>query len=106
VVVELAKVHEIQAAVLLHPSLITVDDIKDVKCPISILGAEIDKLSPPELLKQFEQVLSANSGVDHVVKVFPGVAHGWAVRYSDEDAAAAAAVQLLTGATVHAATAD
>jgi len=26
--------------------------------------------------------------VDHVVKVFPGVAHGWAVRYSDEDAAA------------------
>jgi len=88
VVVELAKVHEIQAAVLLHPSLITVDDIKDVKCPISILGAEIDKLSPPELLKQFEQVLSANSGVDHVVKIFPGVAHGWAVRYSDEDAAA------------------
>ena len=26
--------------------------------------------------------------VDHVVKIFPGVAHGWAVRYSDEDAAA------------------
>ncbi|OEL36997.1 hypothetical protein BAE44_0001984, partial [Dichanthelium oligosanthes] len=61
VVVELAKVHEIQAAVLLHPSLLTVDDIKEVKCPISILGAEIDKASPPELLKEFEQVLSAKS---------------------------------------------
>ncbi|XP_066362866.1 endo-1,3;1,4-beta-D-glucanase-like [Miscanthus floridulus] len=88
VVVELAKVHEIQAAVLLHPSLLTVDDIKEIKCPISILGAEIDKTSPPELLKEFQQILSANSGIDHFVKIFPGVAHGWAVRYSDDDVAA------------------
>ncbi|XP_062180050.1 endo-1,3;1,4-beta-D-glucanase-like [Phragmites australis] len=88
VVVELAKAHEIQAAVLLHPSFVTVDDIKEVKCPISILGAEIDKMSPPELVKQFEQVLSANSGVAHFVKIFPGVAHGWSVRYSHDDAAA------------------
>jgi hypothetical protein len=35
----------------------------EVKCAISILGAEIDKMSPPELIKQFEQVLSLNSGV-------------------------------------------
>ncbi|KAL6610187.1 hypothetical protein ACP70R_035358 [Stipagrostis hirtigluma subsp. patula] len=88
VVVELAKVHEIQAAVLLHPSLLAVDDIKEVKCPISILGAENDKSTPPELVKQFDQVLSANSGIGHLVKIFPGVAHGWAVRYSDDDAAA------------------
>ncbi|GJM88510.1 hypothetical protein PR202_ga04581 [Eleusine coracana subsp. coracana] len=82
VVVELAKAHEIQAAVLLHPSFVTVDDIKEVKCAISVLGAEIDKMSPPELVKQFEQVLSANSGI------FPGVSHGWSVRYSHDDAAA------------------
>ncbi|KAL6610183.1 hypothetical protein ACP70R_040152 [Stipagrostis hirtigluma subsp. patula] len=88
VVVELAKAHEIQAAVLLHPSFVTVDDIKEVKCPISILGAEIDKMSPPELVEQFEQVLSANTGVGHFVKIFPGVAHGWSVRYSHDDAAA------------------
>nr|CAB3465321.1 unnamed protein product [Digitaria exilis] len=88
VVVELAKAHEIQAAVLLHPSFVAVDDIKEVKCPISILGAEIDKMSPPELVKQFEQVLSANSGVAHFVKIFPGVSHGWSVRYSLDDAAA------------------
>jgi dienelactone hydrolase len=88
VVVELAKANEIQTAVVLHPSFVTVDDIKEVKCPISVLGAEIDKMSPPELVKQFEQVLSANSGVGYFVKIFPGVAHGWSVRYSHDDAAA------------------
>ncbi|KAI5349849.1 hypothetical protein L3X38_002740 [Prunus dulcis] len=58
-VVELAKYDFIQAAVLCHPSFVTVDDIKAVKVPISVLGAEIDQLSPPEVVKQFEEVLSA-----------------------------------------------
>nr|CAB3461551.1 unnamed protein product [Digitaria exilis] len=88
VVVELAKTQEIQAVVALHPGPVTVEDIKEVKCPISILGAEIDQMSPPELVKQFEQVLSANSEVAHFVKIFPGVAHGWSVRYNHDDAAA------------------
>ncbi|XP_062176980.1 endo-1,3;1,4-beta-D-glucanase-like [Alnus glutinosa] len=88
VVVELAKSELIQAAVLLHPSFVTLDDIKGVKVPIAILGAEIDKLSPPELLKQYEEVLTAKSEVDGYVKIFPKVAHGWTVRYSDEDEAA------------------
>ncbi|TKY54061.1 Endo-1,3/1,4-beta-D-glucanase protein [Spatholobus suberectus] len=63
VVVELAKSRLIQAAVLLHPSFVSLDDIKGVDIPIAILGAEIDKLSPPELVKQFEQVLTAKPGV-------------------------------------------
>uniref|UniRef100_A0A0E0L287 Dienelactone hydrolase domain-containing protein n=1 Tax=Oryza punctata TaxID=4537 RepID=A0A0E0L287_ORYPU len=88
VVVELAKVHEIQAAVMCHPSFVTVDDIKEVKCPIAILGAEIDRMSPPEVVKQFEQVLSSKSEIGHFVKIFPGVEHGWTVRYKDDDAAA------------------
>ncbi|KAK4602786.1 hypothetical protein RGQ29_011690 [Quercus rubra] len=44
VVVELAKAELIQAAVLLHPSFVTVDDIKGVKVPIAILGAELDQI--------------------------------------------------------------
>ncbi|XP_051208107.1 endo-1,3;1,4-beta-D-glucanase [Lolium perenne] len=88
VVAELAKANEIQAAVMSHPSFVTVDDIKEVKCPIAVLGAEIDRTSPPELVKQFEQVLSSNSEIGSFVKIFPGVSHGWAVRYDSDDAAA------------------
>ncbi|XP_024315786.1 endo-1,3;1,4-beta-D-glucanase isoform X2 [Brachypodium distachyon] len=76
VVAELAKAHEIQAAVMLHPSFVTIDDIKEVKCPTAILGADIDKMSPPELVKQFKEVLSSNSGIGHFVKIYPRVAHG------------------------------
>ncbi|KAE8076948.1 hypothetical protein FH972_015565 [Carpinus fangiana] len=88
VVVELAKFKHIQAAVLLHPSFVTLDDIKGVKAHIAVLGAENDHLSPPALLKQFEEVLTAKSEVDSYVKIFPKVSHGWTVRYNVEDKAA------------------
>lgn len=35
----------------------------EIKAPIAVLGAEIDKLSPPELLRQFEEVLAARPEV-------------------------------------------
>ncbi|KAF8401627.1 hypothetical protein HHK36_012573 [Tetracentron sinense] len=85
VVVQLASSDDIQAAVLLHPAPITVDEISEVKSPTAILGADIDRVAPPELLKQFEEVLSAKSKVDCFVKIFPGVVHGWTLRYSVED---------------------
>lgn len=34
-----------------------------VKVPLSILGAEIDRMSPPELVKQFEAILNAKPEV-------------------------------------------
>ncbi|KAK3008246.1 hypothetical protein RJ639_015358 [Escallonia herrerae] len=88
VVVELAKYASVQAAVLLHPSFVTLDDIHGVKVPISILGAQNDKMSPPELLKQFEATLNAKPEIEGFVKIFPGVSHGWTVRYKVEDKAA------------------
>jgi len=45
--------------------------ISGVKVPIAILGAEIDKLSPPELLKQYEEVLTAKSEVGRLNIFFP-----------------------------------
>ncbi|XP_078149174.1 endo-1,3;1,4-beta-D-glucanase-like isoform X3 [Carex rostrata] len=88
VVVELAKSDDIKAAVLLHPSLVTVDDIKEVKIPISVLGAEIDRSTPPEVTKQFEEILSTRPEVPSYVKIFAGVQHGWTVRYEVTDKAA------------------
>ncbi|KAL8524797.1 hypothetical protein ACS0TY_014420 [Phlomoides rotata] len=85
VVVELGKHAYINAGVLLHPSLVTCEDVQGVKVPLSILGAEVDHTSPPELVKQFEDILTAKPEVDCFVKIFPRVSHGWSVRYKDED---------------------
>ncbi|KAI7749368.1 hypothetical protein M8C21_000718 [Ambrosia artemisiifolia] len=86
VVVELAKEAEIQVAALVHPSFVTLDDIKEVKVPIAILSAELDAQNPPELIKEFDAALDANK-VYHFVKIYPGVDHGWVIRYNDDNAA-------------------
>ncbi|XAR54622.1 hypothetical protein NMG60_11029843 [Bertholletia excelsa] len=85
VVVKLARSDDIQAAVVLHPGRINEDDVNDVKIPTAILGAEIDNASPPEQLKHFGKILSAKSEFDSYVKIFPGVSHGWSVRYNLDD---------------------
>lgn len=50
-VIELAKYDYIQVAVMLHPSLAIVDDIKVIKASIVVLVYEVGKISPFELLK-------------------------------------------------------
>lgn len=85
VAVELSKSSEIEVVVILHPSLVTVDDMKEVKHPIEILGAEFDGISPPPLLHQFEQALDQNKRIDHFLKIFPGVGHSFASRYDTND---------------------
>uniref|UniRef100_A0A162A2F4 Dienelactone hydrolase domain-containing protein n=1 Tax=Daucus carota subsp. sativus TaxID=79200 RepID=A0A162A2F4_DAUCS len=55
-----------------------------VKVPMAILGAGNDNHSPPELLRQFGEILISNQ-VKTFVKIYPGVEHGWAVRYQAED---------------------
>ncbi|XP_076898790.1 uncharacterized protein LOC143552460 [Bidens hawaiensis] len=57
-----------------------------VKVPIAILSAELDEVNPPELIKEYEAALVANE-VEHFVKIYPGVNHGWTTRYNDDDAA-------------------
>lgn len=39
----------------------------EVKCPIAILGAEIDNYAPPEVLKQLGEVLAEKSEARMVI---------------------------------------
>ncbi|KAK7359702.1 hypothetical protein VNO77_01665 [Canavalia gladiata] len=90
VVVKLAIAigNDIQATVILHPGSITDNELNEVTVPIAILGAEIDNFFPPEKLKQIEQMLSLKSEFESFVKLYPGVTHGWTVRYNVDDEAA------------------
>ncbi|KAI4317733.1 hypothetical protein L6164_025580 [Bauhinia variegata] len=88
VVVKLAGCNDIQAAVLLHPGPISNHDINAVKVPIAILGAEVDNYFPPEELKKCGELLSSKPELESFVKMYPGVAHGWTVRYNAEEESA------------------
>ncbi|XP_058759261.1 endo-1,3;1,4-beta-D-glucanase-like isoform X2 [Vicia villosa] len=84
-VCELGKSNLSQVVALAHPSSITVEDIDGVNVPIAILGAGLDTITPPEVIKQFERVLAAKPEVDSFVKIFPNVSHGWTLRYNTTD---------------------
>ncbi|KAG6485823.1 hypothetical protein ZIOFF_054388 [Zingiber officinale] len=101
VVVKLAKTDYVTAVVMLHPSLVTTDDISSIgrndltfifkiKCPAAIHAAENDSITPPELVKQFEEILSDKIEiVDSFEKIFAGVSHGWTAPYDAADDEAA-----------------
>ncbi|GFQ01275.1 endo-1 3 [Phtheirospermum japonicum] len=89
VTVDLAKISDVQAVVLLHPTGVTVQDIQGVNVPTAILGGQNDALVSPNLLRQFELALEAKRPkVDSLLKIFPGAEHGWTTRYNDTDPAA------------------
>ncbi|CAA0838967.1 alpha/beta-Hydrolases superfamily protein [Striga hermonthica] len=88
VAVDLSKPPSVRAVVLLHPTYINVTDIQGVNAPIAILGGQNDTLVPPSLIKQYESALNARHKVESFVKIFPGVKHGWTLKYNDTDKAA------------------
>ncbi|CAH9106067.1 unnamed protein product [Cuscuta europaea] len=82
VAVKLASTGEAQAAVLLHPSNVTAEEMKAVEVPIAVLGAERDNGLPVAQMTLFNEILSSpEHKIDHLVKMYPRVCHGWTIRY-------------------------
>ncbi|BBN11113.1 carboxymethylenebutenolidase [Marchantia polymorpha subsp. ruderalis] len=75
------------AGVMNHPSFLTHDDVKAVKVPLAILAAGIDFITPPEMAREFAEILANHPEVGDrsFVKVFEGVEHGWTTRYDTGD---------------------
>ncbi|KAL3625028.1 hypothetical protein CASFOL_031696 [Castilleja foliolosa] len=90
--VDLTKSPCVQAAVLLHPTHITNQDIAGVNVPISFLGGQNDtgsKTASPSALHQYVAILEAKRPkVDTYIEIFEGAKHGWTTKYNDTDAPA------------------
>jgi len=66
-------------AALAHPSFITIDEVKAIKGPIIILGAEDDVIYTEELRNKTEATLKEIKATYHTT-LTGGVSHGFAIR--------------------------
>lgn len=69
---------QLKAGVIAHGTDITLADLEAIKVPVSMVCVENDQLFPDEIREQGDRALD-KAGIDHEVKVYPGVPHGFAV---------------------------
>ena len=76
---------QLKAGAIAHGTLITKEDIEGIKAPIAMACCENDQLFPDTVREQGRATLELNN-IEHDIKVFSGVPHGFAVLgdYSDE----------------------
>lgn len=73
----------IDAASVFHPSLVTIDEIKDIKGPLFIAVGENDQMYPADMRHQTEAVLKElgeTKGIKYRQNLLHDVGHGFAVR--------------------------
>ncbi|KAL9080973.1 MAG: hypothetical protein Q9157_000383 [Trypethelium eluteriae] len=68
----------IKVGAIAHGTMITKGDIEGIKVPISMACVENDQLFPDEVREEGKKALAAGV-VEHEVKVYEGVPHGFAV---------------------------
>ena len=75
----------IKAGALAHGTLITKEDLEAIKSPVSMVCVENDNLFPDDVRDAGKEFLEKNN-VEHEMKVYPGVPHGFAVvgQYEDQ----------------------
>ncbi len=74
----------IKAGALAHGTLITKEDLESIKSPISMACVENDQLFPDDV-RTAGQTFLEEKKIDHEVKVYSGVPHGFAVVGEYED---------------------
>lgn len=74
----------IRAGAIAHATLVSRDDFKGLKAPISVVSVEHDPMFPDDVRTAGEDYMSKNN-VEHEVQVYPGVPHGFAVVGDYED---------------------
>ncbi|KAI0445336.1 Alpha/Beta hydrolase protein [Xylaria telfairii] len=95
----------IKAGALAHAALVSSEDFKSLKSPVSLVCVESDPMFPDEIRIAGEEAMS-KSNLEHEVQVYPGVPHGFAVvgDYSDaniKEAQATAYEQMLKWLNEH-----
>ena len=74
----------IKAGALAHGTLITKEDFESIKSPISMACVENDQLFPDDV-RNAGQTLLEEKKIEHEIKIYSGVPHGFAVvgEYND-----------------------
>jgi dienelactone hydrolase len=86
-VVHLLGECKVQCGAVCHPSFVTIEEIKAIKAPIIICGAETDTTYTEELRHQTEAALKEIKAT-YFTTLASGVAHGFSVRGDMSDHAA------------------
>ncbi|KAI0206129.1 Alpha/Beta hydrolase protein [Astrocystis sublimbata] len=68
----------IKAGAVAHAALVSTEDFRNLKSPVSLVCVETDPMFPDEIRIAGEEAMS-KSNLEHEVQVYPGVPHGFAV---------------------------
>ncbi|KAK7509949.1 Alpha/Beta hydrolase protein [Phyllosticta citriasiana] len=75
---------EIKVGAVAHPTVVTKEELAAIQVPVSLALVENDPVFPDDVVKVGKESLEKN-GVEHEVKTYVGVPHGFAVIGSYDD---------------------